>query len=387
LEEKEKEIALLQKKLSELQQKIDPKIPTIPEPVLIPIVQDLGQQFNHVQVSPPVVLEPLVSPMKSLEDKLTIIQVISHLFKNEINTLTAKITMVASQTPKEIIREIIREPAIIPAQPRDPSYLAHAISISGDDTSLSSGQLRSIEEIPNIASLLKKILKSRKVHYPEPALKSREPAVLPKPSGSFTREENLRSSTISKHIARLEAELNEKKRLLSKEGTLTNNNKRDQRTDTRNAATSPPNESYLFSTQKTTEKRSKSPDYLYHTKPEPFQEKYSYRAATDHSKHRKTKPRSKPEYSTCECSTCSENVSWICPGCVSEESSIRQPRYKLFEDDTSMIRPLAEIVSDLENERMCKINLGTMMPSFAVVDRFSHADGELLEVISSLNGL
>jgi hypothetical protein len=305
--------------------------------------------------------------------------------------------MVASQTPKEVIREIIREPAIIspPVQSRDRSHLAHAISISGDDTSLSSGQLRSIEEIPNIASLLKKILKSRKVHYPEPAFKPREPELLPKPRESVTKDDNLRSSTISKHIERLEAELNEKKRLL-REGASADNNKRGQRADTRNAATSPPNESYLFSTRKsaaTTERRPKSPESFYHQSPKSFyhpesvQEKYSYRKPKDHSKHLKTKPRSKPEYSTCECSTCSENVSWICPGCVSEESSIRQPRHKLFEDDTSMIRPLAEIVSDLENERMTKANLGTMLPSFAVVDRLSHADGELLEVISSLNGL
>ena len=127
--------------------------------------------------------------------------------------MTAKITLVASQTPKEVIREIIREPAVIPTQSRHHS-LAHAISISNDDSSLSSGQLKSIEEIPNLAALLKKILKSRKVHYSESAPKQAEAELNEKKK---VKEANVRSGSISKHIERLEAELYEKKRLLKKE--------------------------------------------------------------------------------------------------------------------------------------------------------------------------
>lgn len=303
--------------------------------------------------------------------------------------MTAKITLVASQTPKEVIREIIREPAVIPTQSRHHS-LAHAISISNDDSSLSSGQLKSIEEIPNLAALLKKILKSRKVHYSESAPKQAEAELNEKKK---VKEANVRSGSISKHIERLEAELYEKKRLLKKEVKAELGHLENRRAESRNVATSPPNETFVYQSSKFEEKKPtaiesthrqnlyeepqhvrasqtylnerdlfnsrdsylRRENYVEISEQDPPRPTYSYRKergnASDHVKPRKSKSRSKSDYSICECSTCSENVSWVCPGCVSEESSIRQPRTNYFDDDTSMIRPLAEIVSDLENER------------------------------------
>lgn len=78
MEEKEKEIDLLQKKLSELQRKADPKIPNIPDhSVVHPLGQINAPQQAAVVNTPPVAIEQptIASPVQALEEKLAIIQV------------------------------------------------------------------------------------------------------------------------------------------------------------------------------------------------------------------------------------------------------------------------------------------------------------------------
>jgi hypothetical protein len=104
-------------------------------------------------------------------------------------------------------------------------------------------------------------------------------------------------------------------------------------------------------------------------------------------RYRKSKATKAPV--TCECTSGYSQVSWVCPGCITDSSqsigALRNPKAMnqipnkvvpllkpkdpsiLFANDTSMIHPLAQIVAELEREE-------------------ADLDADDLEVLSSLNG-
>jgi hypothetical protein len=104
-------------------------------------------------------------------------------------------------------------------------------------------------------------------------------------------------------------------------------------------------------------------------------------------RYRKSKP--KKVLTGCECTSGYSQVSWICPGCITDSSQsigamrLSKPKVQvpnkavpplkpkdpsiLFANDTSMIHPLAQIVAELEQEE-------------------AELDADDLEVLSSLNG-
>ena len=207
-----------------------------------------------------------------------------------------------------------------------------SVPSSAVDTT-SKNQTSMAEDVPSLEVLLKKLLK-RKVHYQAAEDKSEDTTTIKKPLSSI-------------QILEMELEKARQDQLKNKKSSKTTIADESR---TRNAATSPPNESYMIFSAK-----NKFP-----------------------KKKEKTKKVQHQSSSSCACATCSSNVSWICPDCYHTQDSTMKSRNisfhhtipsttngpisssikesfldktnVLFANDTSMIRPLADIVSEMDDE-------------------------------------
>ena len=243
------------------------------------------------------------------------------------------------------------------------------------------------DDLPSLELLLKKILKSRKVHYKEEIDETPMTAPVAAPVITAQKEESEQDS--HKHIPSSVTPVSslshypESQTRLRQHPSPPRSTQRNpvvivDETKSKNAATSPPTQSYIsrvdrerksFAREKKKDAKNRSSSSLL----------YSH----NHRYHNGANA------SSCACATCSNNASWICPECFhSDHSSTSHNRESsffikpletrggrsvldasrkeddnnfmknssrrdqdasaLFANDTSMIRPLADIVSDMD---------------------------------------
>ena len=257
-----------------------------------------------------------------------------------------------------------------------------AVSLPDDNSSLSQpsslvdSSSKTNEDLPSLELLLRKILKSRKVHYKDP-LDEQETYEM-SVNATDSQEKSEQEISTPKAAQKQKIEKNQKNPIVIIDETKS-----------KNAATSPPNESYLFLADRRYKGRKR----------EKKKDSTKSRNHSDSSiRYHQTK-----DSSSCACATCSSNVSWICPDCFHSDHSVSlhhnhsdhsvslhhnhsdhqntgRSREKnnvlheghsfysrkkpfagdyrkmsakddasvLFANDTSMIRPLADIVSDMD---------------------------------------
>lgn len=239
------------------------------------------------------------------------------------------------------------------------------------------------DDLPSLELLLKKILKSRKVHYKEEIDDTPTTAPVAAPVISAQVEESEQDS--HKHIPSSVtpvSSLSQYPESLRQHPSPPRSQRNPvvivDETKSKNAATSPPTQSYIsrIDRERKSFAREKKKDA-----------KNRSSTSFNYSHHRRH--HNGATATSCACATCSNNASWICPECfhtdhsstthnhessffikqldtrggrsvldasrkeendnfIKNSSRRDQDASALFVNDTSMIRPLADIVSDMD---------------------------------------
>jgi hypothetical protein len=315
-------LEIIEKEVSESIQKV---LQAVSQPVVSPIVS------QSIPTTQPLFSQPMESKVEVKPVATTIVppaQIVSRVPIVSTSTLPpAHIvtgTAVTQSIPQPENKGKKKDTCkITPAI----EVLKDAFSNSDDPTSTS---LNSTKDIPSLESILRRILRTRKVHYEDQNSKSES-------SIEFQNDFNHFKNTKGKYSV--------------------SDNKKD-------AATSPLTErQYLFQ-----QRENQIPQKLKKKKKRDISQSF-----IDVRKPHKTEPIDQ----SVSCSCPHSAISWVCPGCVSEttSSSIKQKGTKkyeekgsifgqrlkekihgnrhrdqsiLFENDTSMITSLIDIVSNLD---------------------------------------